>query len=159
MQVTKHDSTVRLDQCAYLKTVLERCGMLNIKPAWTSLPQGYILANNEAPVDTELCTCFQTVIGSLLYLMLGTRPNIAFAVTKLAQHSANPFKEHLSKVLYICCYLISTRRYYLEYDGSKDKGLAAFSDSDWGSDSNTCCFQTGFLCKLAGGVFCWTSRA
>jgi hypothetical protein len=40
---------------------------------------------------------FQTVIGSLLYLMLGTRPDIAFAVTKLAQHAANPTKEHLTK--------------------------------------------------------------
>ena len=37
------------------------------------------------------------MIGSLLYLMLGTRPDIAFAVTKLAQFAANPSKDHLEK--------------------------------------------------------------
>ena len=48
------------------------------------------------------------VIGSLLYLMLGTRPNITFVVTHLSHHSTNPSQDHLSKVLYICRYLIGT---------------------------------------------------
>ena len=41
--------------------------------------------------------------------MLGTRPDIAFAVTKLAQYAANPSKDHLDKALYICRYLIGTQ--------------------------------------------------
>ena len=53
------------------------------------------------------------VIGSLLYLTLGTRPDITFAVTKLAQYAARPTKEHLQKALNICRYLVGTVRNFL----------------------------------------------
>jgi hypothetical protein len=91
--------------------------------------------------------------------MLGTRPDIAFAVTKLAQYAANPSQEHLTKALYICRYLIGTKKYALCYDGSTGQGLSACTDSDWASDPNTHCSQTGFFLKLANGIFSWTSRA
>jgi hypothetical protein len=94
----------------------------------------------------------------LLYIMLGTRPDIAFAVTKLAQQSINPTKDHLSKAKHILAYLNSTCNYMLDYDGKFGLGLVAFVDLDWGSNSNTQQSQTGFLLRLAGGVFSWTSR-
>jgi len=76
--------------------------MLNAKSTSTPLPAGYYATKNTEPVDAELHSRFQTVIGSLLYLMLGTRPNIAFAVTHLSRHATNPSQDHLNKVLYIC---------------------------------------------------------
>ena len=74
------------------------------------------------------------VISFLIYLMIGTRPDITFAVTVLLKHAANPSQEHLNKVLYIGCYLIGTQNAYLKYDGSTGKGIMACTDSDWGSD-------------------------
>jgi hypothetical protein len=69
--------------------------------------------------------------------MLGMKPDIAFAVIKLAQQSANPTKDHLSKAKYILAYLNSTRNYMLDYDGKSGLGLVAFVDLDWRSDPNT----------------------
>ena len=66
--------------------------------------------------------------------MLGTRPDITYAVTKLAQFAANPSKEHMSKAQYIYRYLNSTPNYLLVYDGSGDEGIIAFMDSDWAAD-------------------------
>jgi len=74
------------------------------------------------------------VIGSLLYLMLGTRPDIAFAVTHLSCHATNPSQDHLNKALYICRYLIGTSTHSLVYNGGSGAGLIACTDSDWGSD-------------------------
>ena len=74
----------------YLQKVIEWCGMFNAKSASTPLPAGYYATKNTEPVDAELHSCFQMVIGSLLYLMLGTRPDIAFVVTHLLHHSTNP---------------------------------------------------------------------
>jgi len=106
MRITHKGHTFHLDQCVYLQKIVERCGMLNTKSASTPLPAGYYATKNTESVDAELRSHFQMVIGSLLYLMLGTRPNIAFAVTHLSCHATNPSQDHLNKALYICHYLI-----------------------------------------------------
>ena len=160
MRITRDGSKIHLDQCAYLRTVLERCGMTNAKATSTPLPTGYIPNKNELGTSTpELRSKYQTVIGSLLYLMLGTRPDISFAVTKLAQFSANPLQEHLDKALYICCYLVGTQDYRLTYNGASKEGLIAVTDSDWASDNTTRRSQSGYFISLAGGLVTWTSRA
>ena len=70
MHITHKGHAIYLDQCMYLQKVIEHCGMLNAKPASTPLPAGYYAANNTEPVDAELHSPFQMVIGSLLYTLL-----------------------------------------------------------------------------------------
>jgi hypothetical protein len=161
MRIIREGSKVHIDQCTYLETVLQRCGMQDSKPAATPLPAGYMPEGlpQDAAIDPELRSRYQTVIGSLLYLTLGTRPDIAFAVTKLAQFAARPSQEHLNKALYICRYLVGTKNYCLTYDGSAGHGLIACTDSDWASDHSSRKSQTGYFLKLAGGAISWTSRA
>ena len=159
MHITCKGHAIHLDQCMYLQKVIEHCSMLNAKSASTPLLAGYYATKNTEPIDVELCSCFQTVIGSLLYLMLGTRPNIAFAVTHLSCHSANPLQDHLNKVLYICHYLIGMSTYSLVYNGGSSAGLTACTDLDWGLDATSCLSQTGFYLKLADNLISWTSHA
>ena len=103
-------------------------------PAPTSLPSGYYPIKHTSPIDHALQKRFETVIGSLLYLMLGTHPDIAFAVDQLARHTANPSPDHLSKVLYICQYLVGTQDYALIYKGESRLGVYACTNSDWASN-------------------------
>ena len=77
-------------------------------------------------------------MGSLLYLMLGMRPDIAYTVIKMSQFSANPSQEHLYKAMHIMRYLAGTQDYVLIYDGIKSEGLHAFTDSDWAADQIKC---------------------
>ena len=125
MSIIKQGSKVHIDQCAYLETVLQCCGMQNCKTAATPLPAGYMPepVSQDITIDLELRSRYQMVIGSLLYLMLGTRPDIAFAVTKLAQFAARPSEEHLNKALYICHYLRGTSKYCITYDDTSGEGL------------------------------------
>ena len=115
MRITHHKGVISLDQKDYLITVLKCFNMQNVKEASTSLPSGYNPVPNTLPVDEKLCTKYLQVIGSLLYLMLGTRPDIAYAVTKMAQFAANLSEEHLTKALYICKYLAGITNYKLKY--------------------------------------------
>jgi len=91
--------------------------------------------------------------------MLGTCPDIAYAVTCLLQFSANLSKEHLDKALYICHYLTGTRDYALIYDGTSDQGSEGYTDANWGSNLTTRCSTTGFFFLLAKGIISWRSRA
>src|SRR5436190_13184621 len=90
--------------------------------------------------------------------MLGTCPDIAYAVIKLAKFAANPSQEHLDKALYICRYLVGTQDYALVFDGLSDQGLIAYTDSDWASDPTDRKSITGYMIKLANGTFSWRSH-
>ena len=158
MSITRHKNTIALDQKDYLNKILKHFNMTNAKSVPTPLPSGYIPTPNDGPEDAQLRTRYHQVIGSLLYLMLGTRPDIAYAVTKLSQFTANPSQDHLNKALYICRYLVGTDNYKLVY-GQTDEGFIAFADSDWGSDSKTRRSTTGHLVFLGGAAISWLSRA
>jgi len=160
MRIGRAGQSIFLDQVQYLQTVLERCGMQNAKAVPTPLPAGYAPTKSlDKAANPELRSRYQTVIGSLLYLMLGTRPDISFAVTKMAQFAANPTEDHLKHALYICRYVIGTPNYHLTYNGAGGQGLSACTDSDWASDVNTRRSTSGYFIKLAGGLISWTTKA
>jgi len=88
------DHKIILDQKAYLTKVLDHFSMTNAVTANMPLPHRYTPVAHTSNPDPTLWTQYQAITGSLLYLMLGTCPDIAFAVIKLSQFSANPSKEH-----------------------------------------------------------------
>jgi len=160
MRIGRAGQTIYIDQAQYLQAMLQQCGMVNAKAVPTPLPVGYAPVKSlDKAADPELQKRYQTVIGSLLYLMLGTRPDISFAVTKMAQFAANPTEDHLSHALYICRYLVGTPNYRLRYDGASGQGLNVCTDSDWASDVNTRRSTSGYFIKLAGGLISWTTKA
>ena len=52
----------------------------------------------------------------------------------LPQFAANPSKEHLDKAKYVLHYLAGTVNYALVYKGASNKGLIAYTDSDYAAD-------------------------
>jgi Reverse transcriptase (RNA-dependent DNA polymerase) len=94
MHITQKGKDIHLDQCDYLDKVLERFSMTNAKSVPTPLPSNWVPQLNKGKASPELLKNYQSIIGLLLYLMIGTCPDIAFAVTKLAQFSANTSQEH-----------------------------------------------------------------
>ena len=137
--------------------MLQRFGMTNARYAATPLPAGYKPLEITEPADSNLHSKFQSVSGSLLYIMLGTCPDIAYAVTKMSQFAANPSREHLDKALYICRYLAGTD-YALVY-GPSNKGLIAYTDSDWAQDTIKRRSVTGYFFRLANGIISWQSHS
>jgi hypothetical protein len=97
--------------------VLQRFNVQNMKAVPTPLPEGYQPSPSTSDANPALRSKFRQVIGLLLYIMLGTCPDITFAATKLLQHGANPTEDHLSRANYICRYLLGTADYAMVYDG------------------------------------------
>jgi len=133
--------------------------MTNAITANTPLLHRYTPVAHTGNPDPTLQTQYQAIISSLLYLMLGTCPDIAFAVIKLSQFSANPSKEHYEQAKYIYHYLAGTKDYTMVFDGNTNEGLIVHSDSNWTTDINNCCSITGYFFKLAGSSVSWLSRA
>src|SRR6266853_6537919 len=159
MRIRWKNGKIYLNQTTYLQKVIEHFNLQNAKPALTPLPKGYQPSPAKENASATLHSKYQQVIGSLLYIMLGTRPDIAFAVTKLSQFASNPTEEHLGKALYICRYLLGMPNYALVYDGPGNGRLLAYADSDWASDPITRKSTSGYVVKLAGAVFSWNTHA
>ena len=152
MRVKRNGLDVIIDQVNYLKKVLDRFQMTNTKAALTPLPSNWDLKENQGKAMAADITRYQSIIGSLLYLMIGTHPDISYAVTHLSQFSTNPSEDHYKAALHVCRYLVGTQDYKIVYLNKSDKGLAAYTDSDWAADKIRQRSVTGFFFKLAGGV-------
>ena len=134
MRIEYRDGKTYIDQVPYLEKILKRFGMADAKAAQTPLPTGYKTELFDGTAMAALQSQYQSVIGSLLYLMLGTRPDLAFAVTQMAKFTHNPSEDHLNKAKHIMCYLCGTHKYALVSDGRSDGGLYAYCDSSYGDD-------------------------
>jgi hypothetical protein len=80
MHITWKGKDIHLDQRDYLDKVLERFSMTNSKSAPTPLPSNWVPQPNKGKASPELLRQYQSITGSLLYLMIGTRPDIAFVL-------------------------------------------------------------------------------
>ena len=98
--------TLKLSQDKYIEEILERHGMADCRPVSTPMAQNQKLTKlTEAEIDPK---DYQRALGSLMYAMLGTRPDIAFAVAKLAQFNSNPGMTHWTAVKHVFRYLKGT---------------------------------------------------
>jgi len=101
MRIEYRGGKTYLDQVPYLEKILKRFGMADAKAAQTPLPTGYKPELFDGTAMAALQSQYQLVIGSLLYLMLGTRPDLAFAVTQMVKFAHNPSEKHLLKSRHI----------------------------------------------------------
>ena len=61
---------------------------------------------------------YASVVGSLMYAMMCTRPDIWFAVGLVSRYQSNLIREHWKAIKRIMRYLKGTMNYCLVYQGS-----------------------------------------
>jgi len=112
---------------------------------------------NEAEVDI---TEYQRYIGSLMYLMICTQPDITYSVGVLSRHISCPGKAHMQAVKQIFRYLRGTNQYRLEYqsDDKEASGIQVFVDSDWAGDRVDRKSISGFMVMFEEGTVSWGSK-
>ncbi|KAL5577479.1 hypothetical protein UlMin_019178 [Ulmus minor] len=99
---------------------------------------------------------YASAVGSLMYAMLCTRPDICFAVGMVSRYQSNPGPEHWIDVKHILKYLKRTRDYMLVY--SSDSLIPiGYTDSDFQSDKDSRKSTSGYVFTLGGGAISWRS--
>jgi hypothetical protein len=100
---------------------------------------------------------YQEILGSLSYLAIHTRPDIAYAVNACARFSNKPTFTACRVLIRILEYVSNTFDVGITYTG-EIMNFHGFSDSDWAGDQDTRRSTTGFLVFMAGGPIAWQSR-
>ncbi|UYV83387.1 K02A2.6-like [Cordylochernes scorpioides] len=102
---------------------------------------------------------YRQTIGSLMYLMTGTRPDIAYAVSRVSQFMNNPGPSHWTAVKKIFGYLKATKNIGICFGGgSCTTSLIGFSDADFAGDLDTRKSTTGYVFLLNNGPISWCSQ-
>ena len=112
------EHSISINQPGYIDRLLARFNMINAKTTSTPLEPGCQLLKATQP--DKLCdpTRYQELTGSLNHLAVFSRPDISFAVSKLAQFNANPTMTHWKAGLHVLRYLKFTRNYCITYKRS-----------------------------------------
>ncbi|KAI7962338.1 hypothetical protein MJO28_000432 [Puccinia striiformis f. sp. tritici] len=124
----------------------------NPVPTYTPLPSDTLVTSWGDPISPTL---YQSFIGSINYLALGTRPDLSFAVNYLARFSANPNETHWAALKHLLQYIATTRNKRLRLQVTDDK-LINWTDANWGGE-----FQrstSGFIIYFLGSPIAWGSR-
>lgn len=114
----------------------------------------------KAGKDTKVATTnpqFRELVGSLMYLSVATRPDIAHSVSVLSQFNENPNEEHWGAAKRVLRYLKGTPNKALVYEGPLDK-IVGYTDADWGNNPDDSRSYSGYVFKLGGAAICWKSR-
>lgn len=99
---------------------------------------------------------YQYLIGSILYAMIQTRPDIAFATGKLSQYMSDPAVFHHKAVKHLLRYIRSTAALRLRYGPGQDK-ITGYSDADYAADKSDRKSTLGYVFTFAGGAISWRS--
>ncbi len=147
-----------MSQRDYLKSKIDKFGLSTAKPRSTPCETaGYTVHE-----DAECTTQYREMVGSIIYAMTCTRPDLAWVVTKLSQHLNNPTAVDTVMLKHVFRYLLGTLDYKLTFTKSEGGGLElfGFSDADWGASTEDRKSISGYYFALNknGPAISWKSK-
>jgi uncharacterized protein involved in tolerance to divalent cations len=132
--------------------------------------------SQKLPEDND----YREKIGALLWLSMGTRPDIAYAVSQLAKYNNDPRVAHMRAVDRVLRYLAGTQDYGILYEfgaieslmevhmptgyfhsqhPEEHEWLHGFADADFANCLDNRRSVTGYAFFMSGGPISWNSRS
>ena len=154
MRITRKpaERKIILSQRQYIDMILQRFGFQDCHTVSTPLEPGAQLISNPTPSLTEDESLYRSILGSIMYLMLCTRPDLAFAVGKLSKFNANPSSEHMQALKRLLRYIRKARDHGLHfgpYDMHSKPTPFIFSDADWAGDKDNRRSTGAYICTIS----------
>nr|GEW30430.1 hypothetical protein [Tanacetum cinerariifolium] len=102
---------------------------------------------------------YASAVGSIMYDVRCTRPDVAFAQNMTSRFQQNPGEEHWTAVKNIIKYLRNTKDMFMVYEGNMERELkvSCYTDVGYLTDVNNLKSQTGYVSVLNEGVVDWKS--
>lgn len=125
-------------------------------PSYVKLSKRDCLMFDEDKVEMDKLP-YASVVGSLMYAMISTRPDIAFAMGVASRYMSNPWQETLGGSERDHEILKATKHVCICY-ASQDLSVKGYSDSDYAGDLDKRRSTSGYVFTLTGGAVSWRSQ-
>jgi hypothetical protein len=152
-----------LSQSTYIDKVLKRFSMQDSKRGFLPMSHGINLSKTQCPMtqderDRMNKIPYASAIGSIMYAMLCTRPDVSYALSATSRYQSDPGECHWTAVKNILKYLRRTKDAFLLYGGQGDELVVnGYTDASFQTDIDDFRSQSGFVFCLNGGAFSWRS--
>lgn len=150
---------LHIHQSSYIKSILNQYGLMNsngCKTPWEPKQKLHTRNDTKEAGNTYL---YQSQVGKIMYLMLGTQPDLAFSISTPGRFNSNPSTTHQAAVKHLLRYLKQTALHGLLYQPTNVSSVPqGFVDADWAGDSDTRRSTTGFCYTFNGAAISWKSR-
>ena len=157
--------TISLSQTALIDRVVDQFCSPEAHPVDTLMVPGLqiVRPDKSLPVSETILawmkrTPYRSLVGSLNYLAVATRPDISFAVGRLATVLDCYRPEHWDAATRVVRYLKGTRQFSLDLSGTNPIRPIGFSDSDYANCPTTSRSIGGYCFTLGSGMVSWASR-
>ena len=150
-----------LSQSTYIDKMLKKYSMDQSKKGYLPMSHGIYLSKDMCPkTDVEVHNMqnvpYASAVGSIMYVMMCTRPDVSYVLSVTSKFQANPGESYWKAVKNILKYLRRTKDLFMIYGGAKLQ-VRGFTDASFQSDKDDCKSQSGYIFTLNGGVVSWNS--
>ena len=126
---------------AHLDKVLKKFKMDQSKKGFLPVLQGVNLSQTQCPTTAEdrekmKDVPYASAIGSIMYAMLCTRPDVCLAISLAGRYQSNPGVDHWTAVKNILKYLKRTKDMFLVYGGDKELVVNGYIDASFNTYPN-----------------------
>ena len=154
--------TLAINQRAYIEGMVEKFQLTQAKPVSTPMDPGAQFSVDQCPSSLNqrskmLGVPYGQAIGSVLWPVVVSRPDAAYAVGVLSQFIQNPGQAHWEGVKRVISYLGSTKDLWLTFGGRKETLIEGFCDADWASQKHRHSIS-GFSFHYGVGAISWSSK-
>ena len=100
---------------------------------------------------------YQSAVGSVMYAMVGTRLDLAYAVGLISRFMSKPLKEHWQAVKWVLRYIKGTVNTRLSYKKKGEFVIRGYTDSDYNGDLDQRRSTSGMVFTAGGNPISWRS--
>ena len=155
IKIKRHNNEISVSQTHYIEKILKKFRFEDCHPVGTPMdPNVKLLPNKGNAVSQHE---YSRAIGSLMYAMISTRPDIAYAVGKLSRYTSNPSANHWQALSRVFKYLKGTKDYGLVYTGFPSV-IEGYTDASYISNEEDHSSTSGWAFLLGGGAISWASK-
>lgn len=159
--------SLKIDQKTYIRDLLESEGMSSCHPNVVPMKAGSTILMDQVGDDARADIApYQKLVGKLMYLACGTRPDIAFVVGQLSRHNSDPRAGNLRIAKQVLQYLKGTITMGIMWGDDPaghlskypPRGIVGYADSNFAGDSDDRKSVTGYCFFIGGAVTTWCSK-
>lgn len=149
------DGSIFMHQTVYAKKVLHKFQMEECNPVTTPIDPNQVLCEFEESVASKFP--YRQLVGSLMYLATGTRPDISYAISNVSKFMEKPTEAHEKAFKRILKYIKGTISHGILFSKQGNHRLYGFSDADYAGDVQTRKSTSGFTFMYNNSMISWRS--